>query len=219
VNRSLLRTGVLAPLAALAIIATAPAEARTGDGGQAAAPVSSASSAAAAVSVASGGPVTPAPAAPPDRTVPAETGLDLGVSRVMRRCDATARSRLRDATTVAAGGVHAATAVHPDGVLAHPAADLRARRDVSDRLVGAATEQVSGVSGALNGPAEDAGKVAAAPGVPIQAGPAAGRARDIAADCAASVPDPVRRLTGPVPGALFAGSPGPGGVIPERSLS
>jgi hypothetical protein len=140
----------------------------------------------------------------------------------MRRCHATVRSRLRDATTVAAGGVHAANAAHREGVPVHPAADPRARRDVSDRLVGAATQQVSGVSGALNGPDEVAAKVAAkvapAPGAPIQAGPAAGRARVIAADCAA-VPDPVRRLTGPVPGALFAGKPGPAGVIRERSLS
>jgi hypothetical protein len=239
VYRSLLRTGVLTPLAALAVLAAAPAQARTGDGGQAAAPASSASSAssaasdAAAVSVASGGPVTPATAPPPARTAPAETGLDLGVSRVMRRCDATARSALRDATATAAGGTHAAAAAHRGGVLERPPADLRARRAVPDPardLIGAATKQVSGVGGvggvggvrgALNGQAEDAAKEAAkqaaAPGAPLEALPSAGRAR--AADCAAAAPDQVRRLTGPVPGALFAGSPGPGGVIPERSLS
>jgi hypothetical protein len=237
VNRSLLRTGVLAPLAALAVLAAAPAQARTGDGGPAATPASSASSAAStaseasaasaesgvsAASAASGGPVTPAPAAPSARTAPAEIASDLGVSRIMRRCDATAHSALRDATTIAAGGAHAVAAPRQDGLPERPPAGLRAPRTVPNPapdLTGAATKQVSGVSGALAGQAKDPAKVAAGSAAPLDALPSAGRARDVAADCAAAEADPVRRLTGPVPGALFGGPAGPGGVIPERSLS
>jgi hypothetical protein len=153
VNRSLFWVGVLAPPAALAVLVAAPAQARTDeDGGRAAAPAAPASAA----------PVVP----PPAGTAPAETGLDLGASRVMKRCDATARSTLRDATTIAAGGTDAA----------------------------------------------------AAPGAPLEALQMA-RVRDVVADCAAARSGPVRPLTGPVPGALFRGSPGPSGVIPDRNLS
>lgn len=95
-NRPLLRTAVLVPLAAFAVLAAAPARARTDGGGRTAAPTVSAVSAA-----------------------PEEGGLDLDGSRVVRRCDATARSALRDATprstlrdatTIAAGGTEAAAA-------------------------------------------------------------------------------------------------------------
>jgi hypothetical protein len=221
-NPSSLRTGVLAPLAALAVLAAAPAQAHTGGGGQAAAPASS--SAAVAMPVASGGPVMLDPAAPPDRTRPAATGLDLGVSRVVRRCEATVRRALRQAPAIVAGGTHAATAAHRNGIPERPPADLRARRAVP----GAASKQVGGVRHALTGRTKAATTAATrvgeqavvvVPRASLEAAPPVGPAHGIVADCPLSGTEPVRRLTGPVSGTLFVGSPGPAGMIPERRLS
>jgi hypothetical protein len=114
VNRSLLRTGVLAPLAALAVLAAAPAQART-DGDLAVA-------------------ASAAPAAQPD--------LDLGVPRVTPRCGDIARDAGRAATTVVAGAPDAANKQVSDAI-ADVVADCAAvTPDPVRRLTGPATGTV-----------------------------------------------------------------------------